>query len=108
MYCDYVKERLGDDSVNSEIGFATFRFINGGKSVYIIDIYVRPSYRKQGSASAFADIIVDIARKRGCTEVIGTVSSLAKNSTDSLKVLLGYGMSAQSFSNDVAVFRKDI
>lgn len=107
MYGDYVRERLGDDIVENATGFATYRYLNGYQ-VYIVDIYVHPDYRKTGAASALADSIVDLAKIRGCTELLGTVVPTASGSTDSLKVLLGYGMTLQGITDGLIVFRKDI
>lgn len=108
LYGDYILEHRKDRIVEREEGFASFRFLNEGKSVYIVDIYTRPDFRKTKIASEMADEIVEIAKKEGATELIGTVVPSARNSTDSLRVLLGYGMSLQSASNDLVVFRKDI
>jgi len=108
MYADYLKERTNDEILESNEGFATYRYLNEGKSVYIIDIYVRPEFRQTGAASALANVICQIADKKGCTEVLGTVIPSAKGSTASLKVLLAYGMELQHSSNDLIVFRKAI
>lgn len=108
QYGDYILERLGDRIVERAEGFATYRFLNEKKTVYIIDIYVAPLFRKTKVASEMADEIVETAKKEGATEAIGTVVPSAKCSTDSLKVLLGYGMSLQSAANDLIVFKKEI
>lgn len=108
MYADYIRERTDDDIVESDAGFATFRFINDGKSVYIIDIYVEPGHRKSGHASDLANEIAEIGRGRGCSELLGTVVPSTRGSTTSIKVLLAYGMTLHSASNDLIVFRKDI
>jgi len=108
MYGDYIREHRGDEIVENEKGFATYRFLNEGKTVYIVDIYVHPDFRNSKAASSLADTIVEAAKLQGCVELLGTVVPSAKNSTASLKVLLGYGMSLHSSSNDLIVFRKDI
>ena len=110
LYGQYLEERsFGQDLiVENDQGFATYKYVNDGKSVYIVDIYVIPAARKTKVASALADIIVGIAKEKGCTELLGSVCPSAKNSTTSLKVLLGYGMTLQSSQNDFIVFRKDI
>jgi predicted GNAT family acetyltransferase len=108
MYADYLREKSNDQIIENEHGFASYRYLNDGKSVYIIDIYILSSARKHGSASAMADLIVGEAKKIGCSELLGTVVPSSKNSTDSLRVLLGYGMSLYSSSQDLILFRKDI
>lgn len=107
LYAEYVRERLGDEIYETEDAFATYRFINE-KQVYIIDLYVKPEKRKLGLASAISDSIVDIARKHGRSELIGSVVPSAKTSTGSMKAFLAYGMQIQSSANDFIVLKKDI
>lgn len=108
LYADYLEERTNDRIMECATGFATYRYINDGKSVYIIDIFTVPEARKTGMAGHIADMIVEEARAKGCKELLGTVVPSTKSSTASLKVLLGYGMCLQSASQDLVVFRKDI
>lgn len=110
MYLDYLRERLGDESVVRDEGFATYRFLddNCTPSVYIVDIYVRPDFRKTSIASEMADQIVEISKKMGCRRLIGTVVPNAKRSTESLKVLLGYGMELYYSKDNLVVFKKEL
>ena len=108
LYGDYILEHRGDEIVELESGFATYRYLNDGKTVYIVDIYVTPESRRLRGACLIADSIVERAKAKGAVELLGTVVPSAKNATVSLKVLLGYGMKLQSSSNDLIVFRKDI
>lgn len=107
LYADYVKERLGDRVLETDVGFATYRF-SDENTVYIVDIYIAPAARMMGAASDIADSIVEIARKNGCTQLLGSVVPSARGATESLKVLLGYGMRLDSSAQDFIVFRKDI
>lgn len=107
LYGDYIKENRGDEIVESSIGFATYRFLDD-KTVYIIDIYVKPEFRHTYAASQLADIVVLKAKKSGCKELLGTVVPTAKNSDISMKVLLGYGMKPKHITNDMLVFSKEI
>lgn len=110
MYRDYLRERLGDELIERDEGFATYRYIDfeGQPSVYIVDIYVRPDFRKSRVASEMADDIVRAAVKDGKKLLIGTVCSTAKNATDSIKVLLGYGMDFCKTTTDGLIFKKEI
>lgn len=108
FYGDYLKERTDDCILEDSYGFATYRFLNEGKSVYIVDIYTTPEMRKTGHAAKLADQIADEARKEGCTEMLGTVNPSTKGSTASLKVLLAYGMTLVSSQENVIVMRKDL
>lgn len=89
LYGDYIREREGFEIVESEHGFATY--LISGEECYIRDIYVTPEGRKSGLASQMADEISVIAKEKGCTYLLGTVSPVAKGATTSMKVLLAYG-----------------
>lgn len=108
LYASYVKDRLGDEIIESDRGFVTYRYLNNGKTVYIVDIFVLEGHRCLYAATCMANEVCDIAKARGATELIGTVNPNAKNVTINLKVLLGYGMEFQSASQEMIVFRKEI
>ncbi len=110
MYRDYLKERLGDEMIERDEGFATYRFIDdyGIPAVYIVDLYVRPDFRKTNIASEMADEICALAKKSGHHRLIGSVDSTAKNATDSIKVLLAYGMVLHRTGINGLIFKKEI
>jgi hypothetical protein len=110
MYGDYIKERVNDEIIESEYGFATYRYIDKavGRAVYIVDIYVKPGFRKGGEAARLADRIVAIAKDNNCQELIGTVSPASRTATESIKVLLAYGMTLKSSTTDALIFTKYI
>lgn len=108
LYAKYIQERTHDQIIETEYGFVTYRFVNEGKTVYIVDIYVLPEHRKQMLATSLANQVAREAKERGCVDMIGTVVPSAKGSTTSVKVLLGYGMSINSAAHDVVVFRKEL
>lgn len=107
MWANYLREKSNDQILETEKGFATYRYVDE-KTVYIIDLYILPDFRQSHVAVSLADTIVDEARKKGCNKLLGSVVPSAKNSTTSLRVLLGYGMSLESSSTDFIVFKKEI
>ncbi len=108
LYGDYLVERTNDQILENEYGFATYRFLENCKTVYIVDIYVIPEARVKGIATDMADQIEKIAKERGCIDMIGTVLPSAKGSTASLAVLLAYGMKLHSSAQDAIILRKEI
>ncbi len=108
LYAQYLAERTSDEILETQEGFATYRYLNDGKTVYIVDIYTVPERRKSGYAAGLADIVAKRAKERGAIEMIGTVMPSAKGSTISMKVLLGYGMELQSAAVNMIIFRKDL
>lgn len=108
LYAKYLTERTYDSILERPEGFVTYRYIDNTKSVYIMDIYIDPEFRTKGAASKLADVIADQARAKGYKEMLGTVVPSTKNSTASLKVLLGYGMELKNAGPDLIVFRKEL
>lgn len=107
FYADYLRERTSDEILETDQGFAVYRFPNE-KTCYITELYVVPEHRKQRTATDIADQIVEVAKKRGCSRLLGSVIPSTKGSTASLRVLLGYGMSLDSSAADFILFKKDI
>lgn len=107
LYADYLKERTNDYIIEDDNGFVTYRYLNKDQC-YIVDIYVRPEMRKSGYATKLADQIVEIAKKQGCNEILGSVVPSTMNCNINILVLLGYGMQICDSSKDMIVFRKEI
>lgn len=108
LYAQYLLERTDDHIIENGAGFVTYRYLNAGKTVYIIDIYIVPELRKSGAATGLADRVVEEAKSKGAVELIGSVIPSTKNSTISLKVLLGYEMTLASSAQDFVIFKKEI
>lgn len=104
---DYIKERQGKEIIEDDRGFATFQFLDDARC-YIEDIYVRPDFRKRGVAKDMADKVAERAKSVGCKTLWGSVVPTAKGSTDSIKVLLAYGMSLDSSAVNLILFKKDL
>lgn len=108
MYADYLRERTTDEIVETDKGFATYRYLPEDRAVYIVDLYVAPEHRKQGVASTIADEIVKCAKLIGYAKLIGSVMPSAKGSTASMDVLRAYGMKLKSSGVDFIIFEKEI
>lgn len=106
MYKEYWKETFGRDVVENESGFASYKIT--GDYCYIVDIYVKPEYRKMNIASKLADKICVIAKERKCKHVIGTVNLQSSDPTRSMAVLIGYGMKIHTQDTNTTVLIKDI
>lgn len=106
-YADYLREKTKDFILETPDGFATYRFLENDH-VYLIDLFVVPLKRRGGAATAMADQVVAIAKKRGSKVLVSSVVPSAKGSTDSLRVLLAYGMTLSRLDGGLIIFRKDI
>lgn len=108
LYAQYVLERTDDLIIENDKGFATYRYIDDKKTVYIVDIFIVPGERRSGEASRLANAIVKEAKDRGCNKLIGSVVPSTHGSSDSIRALMAYGMTLDSCSNDFILFKKDI
>lgn len=91
LYADFLKETNVKQIIESEFGFMTY-YING-KECYIADCYVVPDKRRSRLCWEMADMVTAIAKSKGCDLLTGSVVPQAVGSTNSLKMLLSYGMS---------------
>lgn len=99
LYAEYIQEREGYEYAEiSGQGFATYLIT--GEEVYIRDIYVVPSKRKQNVAATLADLIADLAEQKGCRYMTGTVNPSLNGADSSMRVLLAYGMKPLSLRGD--------
>lgn len=106
MYPLYLKERCGLETLETECGFATYKF--RGPDCYIEDIYVLPEHRKQGAAASMADGIAEIAKAAGIHILTGSVDSRANGAEESRAVLRAYGMHPYTIEGSVTYYRKEI
>lgn len=106
LYGQYLKELLGKHIVEHEHGFIVYSFTND--SCYIENIYVEPEFRNSNVASNMADEVVLMSKQKGLTKLMGSVTPNANNSTISLKVLLAYGFTLNSSTNNFILFEKAI
>lgn len=107
LYKQYVEERTTKAILETTTGFVLYSFPDP-TTVYIEDIYVKLHKRKSREAYGLANQVVDIAKKKGCIKLLGSVVPSAKNSTVSLKFVLGYGMNLDSCTNDFILFSRNI
>lgn len=89
MYKQYLAEREGKKVVESEHGFATYKFTD--KWCYICDIYVTPEARNKHEASRLADSVAEIAVNAGYSRLLGSVDTRDAGASVSLLAQLSYG-----------------
>ena len=108
LYGEYIKERLNKSIIEDEHGFATYFPAFNNEYMYIEDLYVKPIYRKKAKASAYADKVAEIARKKGIRKLLGSVDLNANAATESMKVLLAYGFSLLDIKGSLIYLSKEI
>jgi len=107
LYARYLDERTDDKIIETLRGFASYRRLPNNQ-MYIVDIYVLPEYRNTGVAASLANMICEKAKEVGCTELIGTVNPSCKKATESIMVLIAYGMKVSASTENCIIFKKEI
>jgi ribosomal protein S18 acetylase RimI-like enzyme len=96
MYAAYLLETQSKHMLETPHGFLTYGFncVPGVSfpHCYVEDIWIKPEHRKEHHAARMADKVADIARERGVTKMLGSVSLCRKNADANLEVLKHYGM----------------
>ena len=77
------------ETANSDIiGFASFYFTYyswSGKGLYLDDLYVTETFRKQGIGKMLLEKVIDLAKNSHCKKVRGQVSKWNTNGIDFYK-----------------------
>lgn len=107
-YGEYVRERGLEEILEIEEGYVTYRYLPDEKTVYLIDIYIDPEFRRMNMAAELANTIASEARIKGCLYMLGTVVPAARNSAESARVLLAYGMKPHGTGEGLMIFRKEL
>jgi inorganic pyrophosphatase/exopolyphosphatase len=105
-FAEYIKERENKEIIEKDYGFATYQFL--GSVCYIVDIFVVPSERKNKRASEMANAITAVAKEKGCTHLIGSVSLEVNQATESISVLIAYGFKVREYKENLLWFVKEI
>lgn len=108
FYAEYIREVSTDSIIETGYGFVTFRYLNDGKTVYVIEIYVAPEHRGSKKNTLLVDEVVKAARANGCSELLATIKTTNKYATSILKGHIAYGMTLHSAVEHAVVTRKDI
>lgn len=108
LYAEYLTERTNDLIIETDTGFATYRYLDDKVTVYIVDIYTVKEARMTGKAFYLMDLIAEESRAVGCKMLMGTVFTNCKGTTVSTKMLLAYGMRIESSLENCIIFKKDI
>lgn len=107
LYAEYAKERLGRETFETEFAFATYCFPSADEC-YIVDLYIRPEFRRTGVGTDFGHAIAEIARSRGCKYLSGSVVPSANGSTESVKALLSFGYKIAKSEVNLIWFYKEL
>lgn len=89
LYAEYILERENSHYYENDFGFVTYR--DEGPSVYLVDMYIIPKYRKKGNCKKFVKYIENIAKEWGKSQIITSISLDGMGVEDSLQAILCCG-----------------
>lgn len=78
----YFNGFVAENAADEIIGYTTYFFSYHtwiGKSLYMDDLYVKPSYRRKGIGKKLLDAVIAVAKKENCSKVRWQVSSWNKH-----------------------------
>lgn len=106
-YADYMKEAFGREVYEDEYGFVSFYKVTNS-ICYIVDIYVAPSFRKQGHTARLEAIVVEWAKANGCDKLLGSVNLKINTPERSMAELIKANYKFSHASGDLLFFVKEI
>ena len=86
LYGQYILERQGRGSLETEFGFVTFDYLTS-EIVYVADVYVVPEKREQNYGNEMLATVVTQAYKDGRTQLMSSVDLRDKNAERSVKIM---------------------
>lgn len=107
MYWDYVREREGVEVVETENGFALIKMVNQDM-LYLVDIYVKPDFRRSGEGRRILQEVEGIAKELGATRIQGSVAPQANGSTESALAVIATGFKISHSDNELIYFIKEL
>ena len=99
LFAKYLKEKDGIEYLEiKDKAFCTF--IIQSDSIYIVDIYVIPKFRKGQVASKLADRVAEVGKNLGKKFLLGAVEKGSKAEETNKKVLTGYGFEFSHYNEE--------
>lgn len=71
LWADYLKERLGQDSIERDFGFLVYKV--QGIVCEICELYVSPAVRSSGRGRELVSEVIEIAKQQNCVTLIAYV-----------------------------------
>jgi L-amino acid N-acyltransferase YncA len=106
LYSDYIRERLGQETIEHEWGFLTYRIF--GESMELYDIYIAPEERRSKKAWRIVDEAAFRARQAGAKRFVSSIFPSAEGSSASMSAHLRYGFKLHSAGPDRIIMTKEL
>ena len=106
LFSEYVKETKQMDIIEDEQGFVTF--LVSGEDCYIADLFIRPQFRRKHKAFSFGDELKQIAKDKGCKNLVTTVNTTNVDPSTPLKGILAFGFKVISANNNIILAKMEL
>lgn len=107
-YANYIKEKDGIETIETPVGFITYKFLDDGKTVYIFDCYIKPKSRGQGHCWKFVNIVECKAKEKGYTTNLTSVQLSIPKASRNILTYMGYGYEIISAKDGIVYLSKEI
>lgn len=108
LYSEYLKEREGKEVISTQKYLVIYKHYPESRQLYIADFYVSPKFRKQKIGTHAMDMIVSIAKDRGCTHLACTTDMTTNNWEKADAGLLVYGFKQINQDETIRYYYKEI
>lgn len=109
QYKQYLEETYMGESCHIDPdnrGWASYKI--DGEECYINHCYLHPDFRGKTLMSEICKPIEEIAKKRGCKFMSGTVDINSKNKEKSIRMMITDGYKLHSAENNIIVLIKEL
>ena len=106
LYGKYIKERENTEIIETPYGFATYKVLDD--SLYVIDIYILPEFRRLGKAEDLMNQSYNIAKELEKKWVLGSVCLDANGREASLMAAFYWGMTISHYNGNMIYLKKEI
>lgn len=106
LYADYVKERLGWETIEVEGGFISFALRPPECSIE--EFYLAPGQRGTGLAQRLGDAVFSRAKESGAERVWATVVPGAGGAERAMKTIINYGFKLAGYREGKVVLMKEV
>jgi len=104
LYANYVKERTGQDCLETDHYFITYSIqpdVNNVSFIFIHDFYIKPEKRRGYLARRICTSILQLGKESNCKYALSQIDCTTNNATSALKFQLSMGGVILSAANNL-------
>ena len=106
LRAEYIKEREGVDTIDTDYGFLEYEIIKNG--LLIRNLYVAPSHRNGAALMNLINMASDVAKENCCDVLIGTIQTNVNGASRVMAAALKIGFQIVNCEDQAIWIRKEI